>query len=482
MRRADTRRILSDQARAQWADDRYKAFMTAKWREFYAGNEAYREENRERLNRAQREYWADQDHRTEQAGRTRAHFANVPGARAALSSLARAQWNDQALVEWRRMKTREQWTPEFRARRLAALDRTYYRKTIGALQAFRTDEGVDLEGYAAHRSATGDKSLLRFDRFCERYFGGDAACAVDAVTHHNHQVVSVERLDERIDVYDIEVPNTHNFALASGVFVHNSAKQGRDRRFQAILPIKGKILNVEKARLDKMLGNEEIRTLITAIGTGIGAAASEGGEFDVTKARYGKIIIMTDADIDGAHIRTLLLTFFYRHMRPLIEAGKMYIAQPPLYRVKKGKTERYAFSDKEKDRLVREMGGAAAAAEESAQPGLFDAAGGVGAGDRAVRRGGAAGAGAGADGGGRGRGAGDGMRGITIQRYKGLGEMNPEQLWKTTMDPETRTILKVDIEDAAAADHIFSILMGEKVEPRRDFIEKNAASVRNLDV
>lgn len=223
----------------------------------------------------------------------------------------------------------------------------------------------------------------------------------------------------------MEDPDSCEIYIVEGDSAGGSAKQGRDRKFQAILPLRGKILNVEKAPFDKVLSNEEIRTLITAIGTGIGS-----DEFDISKARYKKVIIMTDADVDGSHIRTLILTFLYRYMPELIEQGYVYIAQPPLYRVKKGNSEMYAYSDEEKDRLLQRMG----------------------------------------------------SQGVGIQRYKGLGEMNPEQLWRTTMDPEKRTLLQVTLDDAAEADHIFTILMGDQVEPRRKFIEENAKYVRNLDV
>jgi DNA gyrase subunit B len=220
-------------------------------------------------------------------------------------------------------------------------------------------------------------------------------------------------------------PSVSELYVVEGDSAGGSAKQGRDRHFQAILPLRGKIINVEKARLDKILSNNEVRAIITALGTGIGE------DFDITKARYHKIIIMTDADVDGAHIRTLLLTFFYRYMRQLIEKGYVYIAQPPLYKIQQGKHVEYAYNDRQLETILAKL-------PDNPKP--------------------------------------------NIQRYKGLGEMNPEQLWETTMNPETRTLLQVSLQDAIEADETFEILMGDKVEPRRQFIEENAKYVKNLDI
>jgi DNA gyrase subunit B len=432
MQQPQTRKILSDQAKAQWEDENYKRYMVAKWREFYETNPEYRQQNNQMLYDAQAEYWSNEENRKQQSDRVRQYFQENPEKCEQFSQTAKEQWQNSELLEWRRNKTREQWTPEFRVKRREALAKTYYNKTISSLKSIMLQYGhVNILAYDEYRSQTGDKTLLRFDTFCNRYFNGDKNQAIEAMSNYNHRVVSIEAIEERIDVYDIEVPNTHNFALASGVFVHNSAKQGRDRHFQAILPLRGKILNTERAHLDKILDNNEVKAIIAALGTGIHE------DFDVSKLRYQRIILMADADVDGAHIRTLLLTFFFRHVPQVIQEGHLFIAQPPIFLLRQGKTLEYLYNE----------------------PGLNEQQ----ILDKAIKK------------------FKDPDK-VNVQRYKGLGEMNAEQLWETTMNPEKRTLLQVTVDDAAEADKVFDMLMGVSVPPRKRFIQTHAKRVRNLDI
>lgn len=261
-----------------------------------------------------------------------------------------------------------------------------------------------------------------FDKALTAARAREAARRARDLTRRKSALESASLPGKLADCSDRNPENTEIY-IVEGDSAGGSAKGGRDRRFQAILPLWGKMLNVEKARLDKVYTNDKLMPVITALGTGIGE------DFDITKLRYGRVIVMADADVDGSHIRTLMLTFFFRFMRPLIEQGHVYLAQPPLYKLTKGKEVRYAYSDAQRDKYIAELGG-----------------------------------------------------NVDIQRYKGLGEMDAEQLWETTMNPEKRTMLRVDMEDAARADEIFTILMGDKVEPRREFIERNAKHVKNLDI
>jgi DNA gyrase subunit B len=339
-----------------------------------------------------------------------------------LREQALEQWDDE-LREWRSEKTKEQWTEEFREQRMESYNQTYYEHTIQFMRQVLEADGT-LEDYKEKRRAENNPNLLRKDTTIEKFFESENAL-LEAVQTHNHTVESVEALDESADVYDIEVPGTHNFALESGVFVHNSAKQARNPENQAVLPLRGKILNVEKHRLDRILENDEIRNLITALGTGI------GDEFDVEETRYKKIIMATDADVDGAHIRTLLLTLLYRHMKPLLEAGYVYAARPPLYRIRYRGETYDAMTEAEREDIIDEV-----------CDGSPD----------------------------------------QVQRFKGLGEMNPEQLWDTTMNPDHRFLKQITIEDAAAADKMFSVLMGDAVEPRKEFIKEHSPEAEWVDI
>ena len=265
-----------------------------------------------------------------------------------------------------------------------------------------------------------------FDKSIQAQRAREAAKKARELTRRKSALESSSLPGKLADCSEKDPANTEIY-IVEGDSAGGSAKEGRDRKFQAILPLWGKMLNVEKARIDKVYGNEKLMPVVTALRTSI------GGDFDISRLRYGKVIIMADADVDGSHIRTLLLTFFFRYMRPLIEEEHVYIAQPPLFKVYRGKQVRYAFSDEERDQYISELSG---------ESGLK----------------------------------------VDVQRYKGLGEMDPEQLWETTMNPDSRTMIKVTMEDAVKADEIFTILMGDKVSPRRDFIEKNAQYVKELDV
>ena len=385
-----------------------------------------------------------------------------------LKNFAEKQWLNDSLRKWRSRKTKEQWTPEFREKRIHAYNQTYLRKALAVLKDIQEKFGTVNEGaYNEFRKNSGDRSLIRLDTIRKRFFDNDYRKLEAAVVNYNHKIKAIIPLLNRIDVYDIEVSNTHNFALASGVFVHNSAKSARNRRFQAILPLRGKILNVEKARLDKMLASKEIRSLIIALGTAI------GDDYDQSRLRYHRIIIATDADVDGSHIRTLLLTLFFRYFPQLIDGGDLYIAEPPLYRIQKGRDIRYAYSDDEKERIIKEVQKIKeekvklksdknkSKKEEVPEEAVAE---------DAVVAGGEEGEG------------GEKIKGITVQRYKGLGEMNPGQLWDTTMDPSHRVMRQVNMKSASEADRIFDILMGDEVLPRKKFIQTYAKAAKNLDI
>ena len=267
-----------------------------------------------------------------------------------------------------------------------------------------------------------------FDKSLSAQKAREAAKKARDLTRRKSAMESASLPGKLADCSEKGTENTEIY-IVEGDSAGGSAKEGRDRKYQAILPLWGKMLNVEKARIDKVYGNEKLMPVVTALGTSIGE------DFDITKLRYGKVIIMADADVDGSHIRTLLLTFFFRFMRPLIANGNIYIAQPPLFKVSKGKKFKYAFDEAERDRYIAEFADA----------------------DGSTAK-------------------------VGVQRYKGLGEMSSEQLWETTMNPETRSMLRVDMEDAERADEIFTIPMGDKVGPRKDFIETNAKYVQNLDI
>ncbi len=415
----EVNKMLSQRAKKLWKDEEYKKFMIKKYKEFYDSNEEYRIKLKNRLFSEQERYWSDLRNRKKASEKVKKFFGENPDTREYISNLAKEQWKDEVLIIWRRQKTKEQWTPEFRKKRKIAYNKTYYEKTIKLMKEILEDYG-DLDRFDIVRIKNNDKSILSMKTFCFRFFNDDVEDMLEAVKNYNHKIKKIEWLNKKIDVYDLEIKDTHNFALASGVFVHNSAKMARNKENQAILPLKGKILNVEKSSSVKALSSEEITNMITAIGTGVGE------QFNLNKLRYNKTIIMTDADVDGEHIKTLLLTFFFRFMPELIKNGNIYVALPPLYRVRK-KKDYYVYSDDELKKITEKLGTA------------------------------------------------------NITRFKGLGEMSSVQLWDTTMNPKTRKIKKIFIKDAVEADQTFSMLMGSDVNARKQFISENAKEAE-LDI
>ena len=560
-------KMLSQKAKKQWEDEEYKEYMKAEYLKFYHSNSEYRESVLTRLNASQKEYWSKEENRKKQSERTTNYYKNNPKAKEELSKKAKEQWDNQELLNWRANKTREQMSsPSNIKRKLDSERETRIKNSLELLNRVGVDkyEIYRKENRKVYRVET----LLSKINESKNYpnFLNNKELIDSNLYAYNHKIVSVKKIEIKEDVYDIEVPNTHNFALASGVFVHNSAKQGRDRVFQAILPLKGKILNVEKARLEKILKSDEIKNMITALGCGI------GDEFNEDKLRYHKVIIMTDADVDGSHIQTLLMTFFFRFLKPIISKGYLYLAQPPLYRYKKGKNETYLKDDKALNDFLIENGIGVLESKTMGRqdltelfklvayykmtlteiekrfalpevvrymienPDIISAdnqnlsiiiekyINGLGynilsktVNDELlhyfVQ-------------------TNDGLeeliiddnlftspyyneaiymyqkindritdefknkdillllnmiessakKGAYIQRYKGLGEMNPEQLWETTMNPEDRRLLKVVIDDDEIASDTFVLFMGDEVEPRRAYIETHAKDVKHLDV
>ena len=411
-----TRQILSQNAKRQWSNEDYKSYMTTSWKEFYKKNIEYQEKTIQNLNMSQKKYWSDTSNKQEQARKIKAYYEINPAVKVQQSVAAKAQWKDPQLLEWRKNKTKEQWTAEFRQRRTKTLTETYFKKTMQFLKKFGTIDIDNIVTIEQERIKTNDKSILKFNTFCKRYYGGNTEHTIQAINHYNHKIIKIERIAQKIDVYDAEVPNTHNFALATGIFVHNSAKAARNRETQAILPIFGKPLNTERARLDKIVDSDKFKYLIMAIGAGIGE------HYNPKKLRYNKIILMSDADVDGMHILTLYLTFFFRHMPEILENGHVYAAMPPLFKGTWTKNKKYLFNDVELNAFLKTPEGAKA----------------------------------------------------TVQRFKGLGEMNAEELWETTMNPATRYLKQINSEDAAKADEVFTMLMGDEVAPRKRFIMTHA--------
>ncbi len=416
MKQEQTSKVLSSNAKKQWANPEYKEFMKQAFLKYYKENQ---EKENARLFSMQNEYWNSENNRKIQSKRLTEFFRLNPNAKSRLSALANKQWSSEELKQWRANKTKEQWTTEFREKRLKAYNQTYLRKSLELAKAIiESNDIFDIQKYENSRLEKRDMSVLKFTTLVKRFFEGNIELTIHAAQHYNHKITKIEKLNEKIDVYDLEVPKTHNFALSSGIFVHNSAKQGRDRKYQAVLPLRGKIINSHKYRIDRVLANQEFKDIVTALGVGIGET------LNTANLRYHKVVIMADADVDGSHIRALILTLLFRFFKPLIEQGYVYVAQPPLFKVEVGKERYYVLSELEKNKLVK-------SAESKGKK-------------------------------------------VSTNRFKGLGEMDAQQLWETTMDPAQRVLKRVNMTDAEDAEKVFEMLMGVEVPPRRRFIQKYA--------
>lgn len=446
MKQPETRAILSKNAIKQWEDPTYKEFMIKAWKDFYNSNAEYRNLNKEQLNKAQQDFWASEENRIAQSERVKKYFEDHPKHRHAHSQASIEQWKDPALLKWRAETTSKQWTDEFRVQRKEKMDKHYFDKSMKAFKDIEfAGEKVCDETLQLWRKAgkITDRYVMKLSKFLDRFFEGNIDAFEEAMQTYNHRVVAVRHLDYREDVYDLEVPGSHNFALGAGVFVHNSAKQGRDNQIQAILPLRGKLLNTWEVDALKLLASETIADIAAAIGVQA-HSWDEVDKVDLSRLRYGRICIMADADVDGQHIQVLLLTLFVKHFPALIVNNHVYIAQSPLYRVDappkkgkkvdpddKGRRRFYALDEDELKQIQSEL----------FKEGVNESQ-------------------------------------ITVNRFKGLGEMNPDQLWETTMNPETRRQLLIQIGDAKKAEEAFSKMMGKQhAKDRKEWMEKEGGSV-----
>lgn len=440
MKRPETAKILSQNSKKLWENSEYKKFMTEAWRDFYNSNEEYRKTNKAQLFQAQLTYWSCEKNKEKQSERVSKFFKDNPNLRQKYSDLAKAQWGDVELKKWRAQETSKQWAnDDFRKKRDAWQKEFYFNATLPVLRSvWEKNANLDPAVYEDVRKKKGDRRVMKLEKFVTKYFNGDMDLCMDAIKNHNHKVVSVEKMAGWHDVYDIEVPESHNFALESGVFVHNSGKSARDKETQAILPLRGKLLNTWEVDHHKLMSSEGVANIASAVGVDP-HSWEEMDKVDLSKLRYGKVFIMADADVDGQHIQVLLLTLFVKHFPALIKNGHIWIAQAPLFRIdapakkgaKGGPRKMYALDDDERESMI------ALLEREGLKEGQY-----------------------------------------SVSRFKGLGEMNPDQLGETTMNKETRRALKITLSDIKGITQTFDRMMGSKnAKQRKDWMEESGADI-----